>query len=363
MEKQLERESAAGSGIEERGRDMLLDCLNAVPFLHAREIALPRDSQFRPDFGVRVTWLDGRRGPLDIVAEVKSSGEPRHARAAIHQLFFHTNRTVPGSYGVFIAPYISPHTASLCEQADCGYLDLAGNCRLAFDQVFIHREGRPNPTPEQRVLRSLFSPKAERVLRVLLCQPRRVWRLQELAAVAEVSLGYAHRIKEQLLDREWLAEDADGLRLVRPEQMLGAWAENYDFARQRKHGFYSLREIGEIEAALAEHATREHLTYAFTGFSGAARVAPHTRYQRVHAYVAPGAKETLVEALGLKPVSSGANILLLEPYDEGVFYGIRTEGGACVVSPVQLYLDLRKLTGRGEDAAEFLLDRVLRRQW
>jgi hypothetical protein len=59
----------------------------------------------------------------------------------------------------------------------------------------------------------------------------------------------------------------------------------------------------------------------------------------------------LVDRLRLKPVSSGANVTLIEPYDEGVLYGAREIERAPVVSPVQLYLDLTKTKGRGEEAA------------
>jgi hypothetical protein len=72
-----------------------------------------------------------------------------------------------------------------------------------------------------------------------------------------------------------------------------------------------------------------------------------------------------VEGIDIKEVSSGANVIVKEPYDEGVFYASEEIGGANVVSPVQLILDLTQGAGAGrsQEAAEFLLDRVLRREW
>jgi hypothetical protein len=67
--------------------------------------------------------------------------------------------------------------------------------------------------------------------------------------------------------------------------------------------------------------------------------------------------------MGLKPVPSGGNVALIEPYDEGVFYGTRTVEGAPVVSPVQLFLDLMQIKGRGEDAASAILGEAIRAQW
>jgi hypothetical protein len=65
----------------------------------------------------------------------------------------------------------------------------------------------------------------------------------------------------------------------------------------------------------------------------------------------------------LKPVDSGGNVLILKPYDEGVFSGARTTYDLRSVSPVQLFLDVRSMAGRGEEAAEEILVRELRPSW
>jgi hypothetical protein len=73
--------------------------------------------------------------------------------------------------------------------------------------------------------------------------------------------------------------------------------------------------------------------------------------------------DELAENLEIKLVDSGANVMLLKPYDEGVFYGVETKDGSVIVSPIQIYLDLCGIRGRGEEAAEALLDRVIRKTW
>ena len=54
---------------------------------------------------------------------------------------------------------------------------------------------------------------------------------------------------------------------------------------------------------------------------------------------------------------------MLKPYDKGVFYGVQDVNGVSVVSDVQLYLDLKKYRGRGEEAAGYILDNRLRPAW
>jgi hypothetical protein len=77
----------------------------------------------------------------------------------------------------------------------------SGNCLLTFDQVFVSKEGKPNPFVRKRDLRSLYSPKAERMLRVLLSAPGRWWKAQPLARESGVSLGQGFNVKKLLVLR------------------------------------------------------------------------------------------------------------------------------------------------------------------
>jgi hypothetical protein len=67
--------------------------------------------------------------------------------------------------------------------------------------------------------------------------------------------------------------------------------------------------------------------------------------------------------LNLKEVESGANVMLLDPYDEGIFYGTQVIEDIRVVSPLQIYLDLKGYKGRGEEAAEAILRDVIKPKW
>ena len=268
----------------------------------------------------------------------------------------------PDVVPVFIAPYISPASAELCGQDGTNYLDLSGNCRLVFDNSFVEREGRPNLFAEKRDLRSLYSPRSSRVMRVLLANPGEAWKVKELAGESEVSLGLASNVKKLLEDREWVRKTEDGLELVEPVKLLMEWSENYSFRKNRVRDCYSLKPAADLEADLAAVCFKRKVPYALTGFSAAARDAPMVRSPRAMAYVEKPLDEILA-ALGLNKVTSGANVTLLEPYDEGVFYGAEMEEGIRLASPVQVYLDLKGFRGRGEEAAEKLLDEVIRPQW
>lgn len=343
--------------------ERLAQTLREVPFL--RDLPFRRETsrqKSRTDF---VLTISGRGVNRRLVSEVKSSGQPRVAREACLTLL-EVVRSDPRAYPVFVAPYISPRAASICESYNVGYLDLAGNCRLTFDQVYIRREGYPNPRVQARDLRSLYSPKAERVLRVLLTAGSRNWRTQELADEAGVSLGQVANVKKLLSDREWLKTEPVGFVLCSFEEavlpLLQEWAANYRSSRNSPLDFYSLKSIPQTEAELVAAGRERKIRLGLTGFSGAARLASAVRYQRISAYVA-GNIEAVAERLGLKQVTSGANVTLISPYDDGVLYGVREVEGAPVVSPVQLYLDLKQTKGRGEEAASAILEQIIKPVW
>lgn len=296
-----------------------------------------------------------------IIAEIKSSGQPRLAREAVNQLFRYRDE-VPGMYGVFMAPYISSQTASICEKAGIGYADLAGNCRLVFGQVYIERCDWPNSSIVRRELRSLFTAKASRILSVLLTDPRRSWKVLPLAKEAGVSLGQASNVKKLLEDREWVERTTKGLRLSHPKDVLAAWGGAYSFGKNRIRDYYSFMQPAEIEAKLKEISRERGVSFALTGFSAAARLAPAVRSQRVMAYV-EGHPEEIARRLELKEVASGANVSLVQPADRGVFIGVREVEGQRIVSPVQVYLDLKSMKGRGEEAAETILERIIKPTW
>lgn len=345
--------------LKKKAETALRTSLEKVPFVKIKNIKKDtgKDGK-KPDLLVKVKLSSGEQY---IIGEIKTSGQPRLARVAVNQLLRYLDM-FPGSYGVFMAPYISPEAAEVCLKENIGYLDFSGNCFLCFDQVYIENRGAPNLFAKRRDLRSLYSPKAERVLRVLLNNPKRIWKVKDLANEAGVSLGQVSNVKKLLDDREWLKIESDGFSLDQPEKLISEWAENYRFRKNQVWDFYSMKDIPEIEDALANLCRRKGVKYALTGFSGAARLAPTVRYKRAFVYIEES-QEAIASQLDLKKVTSGANVTLLTPYDEGVFYKDLEIDGMSVASPVQIYLDLIGFRGRGEEAANAILEEIIQPTW
>jgi hypothetical protein len=296
-----------------------------------------------------------------LLVAMLTRGEPRTIRAGVNKLLWLIGND-DSTYPVILAPFISPAGAIICREAGIGYIDFSGNCALQFDQVYIEKEGRPNRFSEKRVLKSLFYPKGERILRVLLSNPGQCWKMQTLANAAKVSLGLCAKVKQRLEDMEWIQTDKIGFTLVRGVELLQTWQNNYDYKEHLLNNFYALDDTATVEKKISGYCETQNITYALTMFGGASRVAPYTRTSITHVYI-DGSVADVANELGLKSVTSGANVILIAPNDAGVFYARKKYDNVNVASPIQLYLDLMSYRGRGEDAAKFLYTQEIEPLW
>ncbi len=359
MVKRIVTVKKSGKNIEEQVENALQESLAKVPFI--KVLSVQRDLKFGQ---MKVDLFAQIKVGTDekcLVVEVKSNGQPRYARQAVNQLLRFRDLN-PQCYCIFMAPYISPRAAEICIESDIGYMDLAGNSFLNFEKVHIEKTGQPNPYSEKKELRSLYSPKASRVLRALLENPRKKWKVAEIALETSVSLGQVSKVKNLLANKELIKDAHGGFELIDPARLLQDWSENYSYRKNRIFKYYSMNSIPDIEWALSQACTNSGRQYALTSFSGAARLKAFVKYQRVFAFV-QGDVPKLATSLNLKEVDSGENIILLEPYDEGVFYGSTVVESISIANPIQIYLDLKGYRGRGEEAAEAILEGVIKNRW
>lgn len=289
-----------------------------------------------------------------LALEITSLGQPREIREAMTRLD-EIRRELPEAYPVAVSPYISPQSATLLKRRGFGYLDLSGNCYLSFENVLIDKEGKPNARPSIRPLKSLFAPRATRVVRALLVDPQHSWRLEELAKTADVSLGHAHNVVKRLEQLSWAHRgEHQRIELIKPGDLLDGWVDAYSYRENRMEAYFSPERVTRtLVGDIARAAHGENRRYAFTLHSGAALVAPNVRLPAIHCYL-DGDPEPIARALGLRPAEGDGNVYLMAPYDEGVFHAPIEKGGVPVVSLPQLYADLFHYERRGREQAAHL---------
>src|SRR3989441_5644920 len=209
-----------------------------------------------------------------LVVEVSSLGQPRQIRAAVTRLN-EIRRELPGAHPVAAAIYIGPQSARILKSNNLGFVDLSGNCYLAFEDVLIEKEGKRNLRPSTRPLKSLFAPRATRVVRALLAEWQRAWRLEEVARASQVSLGHGHNVIKRLEDLAWVERDEQQrIRLSKPADLLEAWCDSYTYLDNQVATYFTPERITRrLIAEIVRLAESEGRRYAVTVHHGPSQFA------------------------------------------------------------------------------------------
>lgn len=331
----------------------------------------PSVGPLRPDLDADVTLPTGRRGRL--IFEIKAAVSPGRVREGARQLRLMANN-LKGACPMLAAPFVSPRVREICREEGVGYVDLAGNCLLRDRDVYIERIQDRNPSPPRGRPGSLFSPVASRLSRILLEDVRgtpggglsaraRRTTLVGLAREANVSLGATSKIVKRLIDERYATRTKHLLSLEEPGRLLDDWKSEYQPTKTVRKRFFSLeRDPNRLAERIGTTADRLGIPYALTSFAAASLLAPFVRgVETVEVYVPDlSSVEQLSTTVELREVTTGANALLLIPYDQGVFRPTQQAGRLTLAGDVQVYLDLSVSAQRGEEQAAYFRAERLR---
>ena len=295
-----------------------------------------------------------------LVFEIKTIGEPKSAMVSIPILESAT-KSVKNSYPVFVSGYISERTRKLLKERDIGYMDLTGNIFLKFDDVWMDRSAPESFKRERRALKQIIAPKATRVLRTLLTRPNEEMKITDLARLCSMSPGGIYWVVRLLEEKGYVERDSNKrVILIRPDELLDDWAKSWDIRKNSWTTYFSFEKNPEaLMRKIAEFGNNRKLDYAFTLMAGSSLVAPFVRFQDVWMYSDSDEKEW-IEGLDLRPVTTGGNLMIIKPYDGGVFMDAQSIKDINVVSNIQLYVDLYNYAARGREQAEFLKERMIK---
>ncbi len=284
-----------------------------------------------------------------VFVEFKNNGEPRY----IAQVAGYMQLLPEGSHLILVAPYISDRGRELCKELGLGFVDLEGNSYIKFPGVFIETYGKNHASRERRISKKIFTTKSTWIIRRLLAEPDRKWTSKEIAEAADVSLGQVYKVTERLEAEGYLEKEWGAIRLRSPGELLNAWREVYDISDHEMTGYYcSLKDRRQLLERL-----KGVEGYALTLGAAADLVAPFVRSTDNYMYCLDF--DRVRRSLELEPVEFGGDVYLIKPSDEGVLFDMRMIEGVCVVSNIQLYLDLYDHPARGREQAEFLRENVM----
>lgn len=175
-----------------------------------------------PDALVSVKHGDQR---IEYHAEVKRNLRPASIGAVIHQL-----RALNGR-PLLVADYITPPLAERLKELGVEFIDTVGNAWLNEPPLCVWVTGRRPPKTadsEHQPTGRAFQASGLRVLFALLCKPDIVDRpYREIARLAGVAHGTVGWVMADMPKLGYLAIYRKTRILVKPEQLLGKWAEAY----------------------------------------------------------------------------------------------------------------------------------------
>lgn len=319
-------------------------------------------------------------GGITVEFWVECKSDPRPSRFPYVNV---SNYFEPGGkktvrVAVFAAPYISPNMGEVCREHNWSWFDLAGNCHFSVPGVpfRLERSGHEPIHAVPRPTANLSTPESARVVRALLAPANagRRWIQREMAEhfgqhkppLSQPSLALVNKVVQHLRNESYIEDHPDGgFHLRKPVELLTAWRDAYRFDRHQLRPYFTLLQGARLQAALRSLKSSTGGQVALAAFSAAEFQAPHVRQPREWLFVGAEHEELFQSALDAKLVdSSGYNLSVLIPNDDGVFYlaDEKADRLPCT-NPVQTYVDLFYCKGRGEEAAEALLEQNLKPAW
>ncbi|MBN1834386.1 MAG: hypothetical protein JW820_00980 [Spirochaetales bacterium] len=331
------------------------------PTWSTREWLEPRLSpRRRSDLTLKLDAPDGTSAIL--VVEAKQATTTRDLANAARQLSAYllsvSRDPDTPTIGMLAAPYVSPTGRQKLRECGVGYADLTGNFWLAIEKpaVFIETQGADrNPSPVAAALRSLRGRASGAAVRALV-DFKAPMGLRELSDRAKVAAPTLSRVARLLENEGLLEREPDGsIASIDWPGVLRRWVQDYSLLESNRAAeFIAPRGLDTLLVGLRQVTDEAALTGTL-GLPPELRVAPPRLAIIYSRNVA-----RLAQALDIRPVDRGANVLLLEPFDPVVFARARRSDGLVQVAFAQLFADLSTAPGRAPVEADELLRWMMR---
>lgn len=331
--------------------------LRDAPRVTVEPMTATRD---RPDVVIRA-------GDVTYVVEVKSQRVTN--AAAAQQLAAYAKSRPKGTHLLLAARTTTAEARRVLEDAGVAVIDTAGNIRIELPGLFLWTEGQRNATTGRDAAVGppvKLAGKAGVAAQALLLDAGRQWRVRDLAGVAGIAVGLAHRVFTRLEHEDLVEVMGAGplktRRLTNPAALLDLWAEEMkDRGTTQLHAYRLARDPRAQARTLSRLLAKARIDHAVTGAAGAAGLAPFiTAIPVTDVWVTETvALDDVAAATGVEPVSEGHNIVLRQAADDTALAFRRQIDDVWVANALRVYRDLRQDPRRGREQAERLREKVI----
>jgi hypothetical protein len=308
----------------------------------------------RVDGVIEVSAPDGDSSLL--LVEVKRNVESRDVPELARRLReLGTELEAPADAAILAAQYLNSSVRERIVQEGLNYADATGNLHLSLEEpaLFIRDTGasRDPWRGPGRPRDSFRGTIAARVVRALVdfAPPMTVPALIERS---EVSTGAGYRVVD-FLERQDLVERQPRGPITRADWrgVLERWARDYELnLAETADTFLAPRGLRSLWERLSG---MEESGYVLSGSAAAAYYEEYAQARMAMLYA--DAPQRFAERLDLRPVESGANVLLVRPADPVVYARAQEREGIRIAAPSQVAVDLLNGPGRAPVEAQALL--------
>jgi hypothetical protein len=290
-------------------------------------------------------------GGFHFVVEYKASSLVAPVVAGIEQLKRYP--TEHSEIRLLAVPFMGETGIKKCREAGISWLDLSGNVDVTAPGLRLYVRGEKNKFISPGRNENPFAPKSSRISRHLLYQPNRAWTQRELAEETGLGEGFVSRIVKSLEAQQLITRDNQGrLSVSKAEVMLDAWQQGYDFTKHEIiRGHVAGRSGEEIQGKISRVLRERSVEHAATGLGGAWLYSGFAAFRTTSLYLAEWPDKAILEQIGFRENTSGANVWLIIPKDPDLFFGVQTIADIPCVHRIQVWLDLKSHPERAEEAA------------
>ncbi len=300
------------------------------------------------------------------LVQVRQSSSASSVLMAVNQLRRYSSeirsQTARSTINVplLVVPYMGQAGRRICDEEGISWLDLSDNADIRAPRLRVFMTGHKNKFQKRGRKATPFAPKASRLARQLLLSPQRKYTQNELVELTGMGQGFVSRTLRTLEQENFVTRTGRTFQATNPVHLLDSWQEAYDFTKHRiLKGHIATRSSEELAFSLSHAIQSMGLSCAATGLAGAWLLTRFAPFRLVTLYLKDEPSlETLAEQ-GFRQVEKGANVWLVIPNDEGVFFGTKVLNGIPCAHPLQVYLDLKSHPERSKEAAEHLREQCL----
>jgi hypothetical protein len=309
----------------------------------------------RPDS--RLSLMREGKEVVTYVVEAKRSLTSNNLLSAINQLLALQGDNSARMRPMLIARYLSSQQQGALHERGIAYADATGNLYLTSDDPLILLSDRGasadpwrGPGRPTTSLKGLPAAKLARALADYIPP----YSVADLANLAGASLGAAYRLCDYLAGEGLLTRVERGpITEVDWPELLRRWSQEARYLdTSTTRGFLEPRGIDSLVDKLGEQTPSQR--YAVSGSLATQPYAPYAEARLGLVYTEDPVM--LASDLGLRPVETGANVILATPRSTVVFERTSTWRNVTIVAPSQAVADLLGGPGRNPAEGEYLLD-------